>query len=69
MHLHANYASISVFGYGDYYQATFETEQDVVDPGSPYGIVNLAARGMLVVSVAGRLGSEGPLLAYCVAPL
>ena len=33
------------------------------------GIVNLAARGMLVVSVARRLGSEGPLLAYCAAPL
>jgi hypothetical protein len=31
------------------------------------GIVNLAARGMLVVSVARRLGSEGPLLAYCAA--
>jgi len=33
------------------------------------GIVNLAARGMLVVSVARPLGSEGPLLAYCAAPL
>ena len=33
------------------------------------GIVNLAARGMLVVSVARRLGSGGPLLAYCAAPL
>ena len=33
------------------------------------GIVNLAARGILVVSVARRLGSESPLLAYCVAPL
>jgi hypothetical protein len=33
------------------------------------GIVNLAARGMLVVSVARRLESEGPLLAYCAAPL
>jgi KUP system potassium uptake protein len=33
------------------------------------GIVNLAARGMLVVSVARWLGSEGPLLAYCAAPL
>ncbi len=32
------------------------------------GIVNLDGRGMLVVSVARRLGSEGPLLAYCVAP-
>jgi hypothetical protein len=31
------------------------------------GIVNLAARGMLVLSVARWLGSEGPLLAYCVA--
>ena len=31
------------------------------------GIVNLAARGMLVVSVARRLGSEGPLLARCAA--
>ena len=29
------------------------------------GIVNLAARGMLVVSVARRLGSESPLPAYC----
>ena len=33
------------------------------------GIVNLAARGMLVVSVARRLGSGGRLLAYCAAPL
>jgi len=33
------------------------------------GIVNLDGRGMLVVSVARRLGSEGPLLAYCAAPL
>jgi hypothetical protein len=33
------------------------------------GIVNLTARGMLVVSVARRLGSEGPLPAYCAAPL
>ena len=33
------------------------------------GIVNLAARGMLVASVARRLGSEGPLLAYCAAAL
>jgi len=31
------------------------------------GVVNLAARGMLVVSVARRLGSEGPLPTYCVA--
>ena len=31
------------------------------------GIVNLAARGMLVVSVARRIGSGGPLLAYCAA--
>jgi hypothetical protein len=31
------------------------------------GIVNLTARGMLVVSVAPRLGSEGPLPAYCAA--
>ena len=33
------------------------------------GIVNLAPRGMLVVSVARRLRSEGPLLANCAAPL
>ena len=31
------------------------------------GIVNLAARGMLAVSVARRIGSRGPLLAYCAA--
>ena len=36
---------------------------------SRVGIVNVAARGMLVVSVARRLGSEGPLLAYCAAAL
>jgi transcriptional regulator of aromatic amino acid metabolism len=29
------------------------------------GIVNLAARGTLVVSMAQRLGSDGPLLAWC----
>jgi hypothetical protein len=34
---------------------------------STEGIVNLAARGMLVVSVVRRLGSESPLLAYCGA--
>jgi phosphate-selective porin OprO/OprP len=33
------------------------------------GIVNLAARGMLVVSLARRLGSGGPLLAYYAVPL
>ena len=33
------------------------------------GIVTLAARGMLVVSVAWRLGSEGPLPTYRAAPL
>ena len=32
------------------------------------GIVNLDGRGMLVVSVARRLGSEGPLLAYFADP-
>ena len=34
---------------------------------APEGIVNLDGRGMLVVPVARRLGSEGPLLAYCAA--
>ena len=33
------------------------------------GIVNLHGRGVLLVSVARRLGSEGPLLAYCAAPI
>jgi hypothetical protein len=36
---------------------------------TPAGIVNLASGGMLVVSVAQRLGSEGHLLAYRAAPL
>ena len=35
----------------------------------PGGVVNLAARGMLVMSVARRLRSEDPLPAYCAAPL
>jgi hypothetical protein len=37
-------------------------------PSNASRIVNLAACGMLVVAVARRLGSEGPLLAYCAAP-
>src|ERR1700738_3234460 len=36
MHFHANYVSTSVFADGDYYQATFEAEQDTDDPDSPY---------------------------------
>jgi hypothetical protein len=39
MHFHANYVSTSVFGDGDYYQATFETEQDTDDPDSPYLLI------------------------------
>jgi hypothetical protein len=43
--------------------------QAFTDCNGQNGIVNLAAGGMLVVSVARRLGSECPLLAYCAAPL
>ena len=32
MHFHANYVSTSVFGDGDYYQATFQAEQDTDEP-------------------------------------
>jgi hypothetical protein len=32
-------------------------------------VLSSYGRGMLVVSVARRLGSEGRLLAYCAAPL
>jgi hypothetical protein len=39
MHFHANYVSTSVFGDGDYYQATFEAEQDADDPDSPYLLI------------------------------
>jgi hypothetical protein len=39
MHLHANYVSTSVFGDGDYYQATFEAEQDTDDPDSAYLLI------------------------------
>ena len=31
MHFHANYVSTSVFGDGEYYQATFQAEQDTDD--------------------------------------
>ena len=34
MNFHANYVSTSVFGDGDYYQATFQAEQDTDDPDS-----------------------------------
>ena len=39
MNFHANYVSTSVFGDGDYYQATFEVEQDADDPGSAYLLI------------------------------
>ena len=39
MHFHAYYVSTSVFGDGDYYQATFEAEQDTDDPDSPYLLI------------------------------
>src|SRR6516162_2658230 len=39
------------------------------DPALAWQALSTAARGMLVVSVARRLGSEGPLLAYCAALL
>ena len=39
MHFHANYVSTSVFGDGDYYQATFEAEQDTDDPDCPYLLI------------------------------
>ena len=39
MYFHANYVSTSVFGDGDYYQATFEAEQDTDDPDSPYLLI------------------------------
>jgi hypothetical protein len=39
MHFRANYVSTSVFGDGDYYQATFQAEQDTNDPDSPYLVI------------------------------
>jgi hypothetical protein len=41
MQFHANYVSTSVFGDGDYYQATFQAEQDtdVDDADSPYLLI------------------------------
>jgi hypothetical protein len=39
MEFHANYVSVSVFGDGDYYQATFQTEQDTDDADSPYLLI------------------------------
>ena len=39
MDFHANYVSISVCGDRDYYQATFQAEQDTDDPDSPYLLI------------------------------
>src|SRR5215831_19336306 len=39
MHFHANYVSTSVFSDGDYYQATFEAEQDMDDADSAYLLI------------------------------
>jgi hypothetical protein len=41
MHFHANYVSTSVFGDGDYYQATLEAEQDTDDPDSSYLLIQM----------------------------
>jgi len=43
MHFHANYVSTSAFGDGDYYQATFEAEQDSDDPDSHYLMCQIRA--------------------------
>ena len=39
MYFHANYISASVSGDGDYYQATFEAEQDTDEADSPYLLI------------------------------
>ena len=39
MHFHANFVSTSAFGDGEYYQGTFEAEQDTDDPDSPYLLI------------------------------
>ena len=39
MDFHADYVSISVCGDGDYYQATFQAEEDTDDPDSPYLLI------------------------------
>jgi hypothetical protein len=39
MRFHANYISTSVFGDGDYSQATFQAEPDTDDPDSPYLLI------------------------------
>jgi hypothetical protein len=38
-HFHANYVSTSIFGDGDYYQVTFQAEEDTDDPDSPYLLI------------------------------
>jgi hypothetical protein len=39
MHFHANHVSTSVFGDGDYYQITFEAEEDTDGLDSPYLLI------------------------------
>ena len=39
MHFRANYVSTSVFGDSDYYQVTFQAEQDTGDLDSPYVLI------------------------------
>jgi hypothetical protein len=65
MHFHANYVSTSVFGDGDYYQATFQVEQDSDDPDSNYSPPlgeNPVTSPMLADSIAGELvGRHGAI--------
>jgi hypothetical protein len=56
MHFHANSVSTTAFGDGDYYQATFQAEQDTDDPDSPYLLIQR------------RFGSAGPNVGQAPIP-
>ena len=54
MHFHANYVSTSVFGDGDYYQATFQAEQDTDEPDSPYLLIQSNSKIQMTIGAISK---------------
>ena len=64
MHFHTNYVSTSVFGDGDYYQATFEAEQDTDDPDSPYLLIQGNSKIQMIIDATSKRMTKNILVIF-----
>jgi len=70
MHFHANYVSTSVFGDGDYYQATFEAEEDTDDPDSPYLLIQRPFEMQMTIDATSkRMTKDTAVIFYYAASI